>query len=365
MGLYRSLLAPLLFQGEPESMHDRAIRVAELAGRVPVLCGALKGLYGATDPSLVVDVAGLRMATPIGLGAGFDKNARAVRALGALGFGHLEVGSIAAERSDGNPRPRLFRLPQDEAIVVHYGVPNEGAQRVAQRLVDRPESPPLGINVVNTNKGIGAPPAGEDEVIADYLRSVRILQPFADYLCLNLSCPNTEDGQGFFRKPQRLRLLLDGLREVGVERPLLLKVAPFPNPTALEAFLDAAMSAGFVAGVSVNLPAGKPAGLAMDVSGMPGAVSGRPAEREANRTIRELYRSTDPERHVIVGSGGVFTAEDAYRKIRLGASLVQLLTALIYRGPGVAREINRELPILLARDGFARVSDAIGVDARV
>ncbi|MFC0430099.1 quinone-dependent dihydroorotate dehydrogenase [Kutzneria buriramensis] len=358
--MYRRLLAPALFRAEPEWIHDRAIRLAERVGRVP----AIASYCAPTDASLVTDVAGLRMATPIGLGAGFDKNARAVPALASLGFGHVEVGSIAARPSDGNPRPRLFRLPEDEAIVVYYGVPNEGADRVAQRLANRRRTATLGINIVNTNHGIDAPPSTEDEVIADYLTSTRILQPHADYLCLNLSCPNTHDGQGFFHQPHRLAMLIDGLREVGIEKPLLLKVAPFPDLRAMETFLQAVAPAEFVSGFSVNLPAGKPPGLRASAAELPGAVSGRPAAAAANRTIRELYRSIDPERHVIVGSGGVFTAEDAYAKIRLGASLVQLLTALVYRGPTVARAINRELPKLLRRDGFTRVADAVGTDAR-
>jgi dihydroorotate dehydrogenase len=356
--VYRTLLKPVLFRAEPEWIHDRAIRLAERVGHVP----AIANHCAPTDPGLVTDVAGLRMATPIGLGAGFDKNARAVPALASLGFGHVEVGSISAQPSEGNPRPRLFRLPEDEAIVVYYGVPNEGADRVARRLASRRRTAPLGINIVNTNHGVDASPSTEDEVIADYLTSTRILQPHADYLCLNLSCPNTHDGQGFFHRQHRLAMLIDGLREVGVDKPLLLKVAPFPDPRAMETFLQAVAQAEFVSGFSVNLPAGKPAGLR--ATDLPGAVSGHPAAAAANRTIRELYRSIDPERHVIVGSGGVFTAEDAYAKIRLGASLVQLLTALVYRGPTVARDINRKLPDLLRRDGFTRVADAVGTGVR-
>jgi dihydroorotate dehydrogenase (fumarate)/dihydroorotate dehydrogenase len=132
----------------------------------------------------------------------------------------------------------------------------------------------------------------------------------------------------------------------------------------METFLQAVAPAEFVSGFSVNLPTGKPPGLPASAAELPGAVSGRPAAAAADRTIRELYRSTDPKRHVIVGSGGVFTAEDAYAKIRLGASLVQLLTALVYRGPTVARDINRKLPDLLRRDGFTRVADAVGADVR-
>ncbi|MFC0548781.1 quinone-dependent dihydroorotate dehydrogenase [Kutzneria chonburiensis] len=360
MGVYRVLARPLLFRADAEWVHDRAVRVAEAVGKVPAVCDAVAKHYGATDPRLAVEVAGMTMSSPIGLGAGFDKNGRAVAGLGALGFGHVEIGSVSVDRSDGNPRPRLFRLPSDEAIVVHYGVPNDGADAVAHRLHGRRNGVRLGINVVNTNRGIAA---SEHEVIDDYVRAVRRLQGHADYLCLNLSCPNTEDGQHFFLRRGRLELLLHALAEVGIERPVVLKVAPFARPAELDGFLTAVGGTEFVRGFSVNLPPGKPAGLAVPEK-MPGAVSGRPAERAANRTIRELYAAVDRKRQVIVGSGGVFDADDAYRKIRLGASLVQLLTALVYRGPSVVREINRGLPELLSRDGFASVREAVGADVR-
>lgn len=364
MGVYRRLIRPALFRTDPERIHDRSIRLAELVSSSPLACRVVAGRYTTPDERLAVEVAGLRFGSPVGLAAGFDKSARAVPALTALGFGHIEVGSISAERSGGNPRPRLFRVPADHGIVVHYGVPNDGADRVADRLSRARLSVPLGVNVVNTNRGPAAPADREGVVIDDYVASVRRLQGRADYLCLNLSCPNTREG--FFADARRLRLLLDSMAGLGITRPVFLKVAPFPSIGDLEAFLAAVAPAEFVAGFSVNLPSGKPTGMRTppdELARMPGAVSGRPSEPAANHTIRELYRRMDRDRYAIIGSGGVFTAEDAYRKIRLGASLVQLLTSLVYCGPGVVRSINRELPLLLARDGFRRVADAVGVDS--
>jgi len=363
MGVYRSLLRPLLFRTDAEWMHGAAIRCAELAGSSAPLRAALDRRLAPDDARLAVQIGGLRFRTPLGLAAGFDKSARAVALLGALGFGHVEVGSISAEPSAGNPRPRLFRLPGERAIVVHYGLPNDGAPCVAERLSARPRpSVPLGINIVSTNRGAGAAPESDDAVIADYTRSVVLLQPHADYLCLNLSCPNTRDGRNFFHEQQRLALLLEALAAQGVDKPLFLKVAPFAQVAELERFLEAVAPARFVTGFSINLPAGKPEGLAA-AADMPGAVSGAPAAAAADRTIRELYRRMDRTRYRIIGSGGVFDADDAYRKIRLGASLVQLLTALVYEGPAVAATINRGLARLLERDGFAHVSDAVGVEA--
>jgi dihydroorotate dehydrogenase (fumarate)/dihydroorotate dehydrogenase len=303
--------------------------------------------------------------SPLGLAAGFDKSARAVPFLAALGFGHVEVGSISAQPSHGNPKPRLFRIPADEGIVVNYGLPNEGAERIAQRLPRVRAGAPLGINIVSTNRGPDSALLPDDDVIADYLASVRRLQPFADYLALNLSCPNTREGRGFFAEPARLKMLLAGLNDVGITKPLFLKVAPFASIADLDRFLDTVGDARTVTGFSINLPPGKPPGLKTEpaqLARMPGAVSGRITIHSANEAIRELYRRIDPKRHRIIGSGGVFTAEDAYRKIRVGATLVQLMTALIYRGPGVVREINAGLARLLERDGFAHVTQATGCD---
>ena len=369
MNLYRPLLRPLLFRADAETVHSLAIRTAELASSWRWLCSGVERLNTTDSERLAVEFAGLRFRTPLGLAAGFDKSARAVPMLAALGFGHIEVGSISAEPSAGNPKPRLFRIPRDRGIVVNYGLPNDGADRVAQRLAGLRACAPLGINIVSTNRGAGAAAESDDAVIGDYLQSVRRLQRFADYLCLNLSCPNTREGRGFFHEPSRLAQLLqrlDGLDGRGVAKPLFLKVAPFQSLAELEAFLATVEPARSVTGFSVNLPPGKPAGLttpASQLGAMPGAVSGPVAAAAADRTLRELYRRMDRSRYRLIGSGGVFSAADAYRKIRLGASLVQLMTALVYEGPGVAASINRGLARLLEADGVQHVSEVVGVDA--
>jgi len=353
--LYTRLVRPLLFRADPERVHDGAVRVSELASRSRVVCRAVGARRAVSDPRLAVEVAGVRFRSPLGLAAGFDKSARAVPLLSALGFGHVEVGSISADASSGNPRPRLYRLPSERAIVVHYGVPNDGAARVEQRLAGPPAGVPVGINVVSTNRG-AAEAEPDEAVIGDYVESVRRLQRLSEYVCLNLSCPNTRDGQGFFADRARLRALLDALGELGIERPLFIKVAPFAGERDLESFLEAVDGAPFVSGFSVNLPPG-------DRPGMPGAVSGPPSAAAAERTVAELYRRMERDRYVVIGSGGVFSAADAYRMIRLGASLVQVYTALVYEGPGVVRRITRELGDLVARDGLRNVADAVGVDA--
>ena len=362
MNIYR-FARPLLFQLDPEAAHDFAMSAAVLASSSRRLCSVIGEQNAVEDDRLKTEVAGMILSNPIGLAAGFDKSARAVPFLSALGFGHVEVGSISAEPSAGNARPRLFRLLKDEAIVVHYGLPNDGAEMVHARLQGRQRSVPLGINIVSTNRNPVATNPTDDEVIDDYVRSVRRLHGSGDDRCLNLSCPNTREGRGFFHDRRRLHLLLQSLAEVGIVKPLFLKVAPFVDDNEIESLLDVIDGSRFVSGFSVNLPSGKPMGLttpASDLAQMPGAVSGRPCAAAADRTIAALYRCMDRGRYKIIGSGGVFDAADAYRKIRLGASMVQLMTSLIYEGPGVVRTINRGLADLLAADGFSHVVDAVG-----
>ncbi len=350
MALYAALARPLLFRADPERVHDATVRAAAVASGSRLVCRAVAARRPAPDPRLAVEVAGLRMRSPIGLAAGFDKNARAVPFLAALGFGHVEVGSVSAEASAGNPKPRLFRLPEQRAVVVHYGVPNDGAGRVAARLARPRPDVPVGANVVSTNRGHDE---SDDAILADYVTSVQRLQDRADYVVLNLSCPNTRDGRGFFADRGRLRALLSRLALLGVRRPLFLKVAPGGD---VESLLAAVQPFAFVSGFSVNLPPGKPAGL--EHLSMPGAVSGAPAAAAALRTVAELRAAAAG--YAIFGSGGVFTAADAYAMIRAGADLVQLYTALIYEGPGAVARITRGLAELLERDGHATVAGAVG-----
>jgi dihydroorotate dehydrogenase (fumarate)/dihydroorotate dehydrogenase len=363
MTLYSRLVRPLVFQLDPERAHRLAIGAAS---RARWALPAVRALCVTSDPRLEIDVAGLRFANPIGLAAGFDKSGTAIEGLAALGFGAVEIGSISVDPSQGNPLPRLFRLPQDRAIVVHYGLPNDGARAVAARLGGTKLGCPLGINIVKTNRGQGCAPESKDQIIGEYVEAARILAPYANYLMFNLSCPNTQDGRDFFADRGNLDACLDALGEIGFTIPVFLKVSPLGGIAAIERVLAAADPHPFVSGFMFNLAPGKPDNLTTPPEvwkAMPGAVSGQPCAALANVCIRETFRRMDRKRHAIIGAGGVFDAQGAYEKIRLGASLVQLLTALVYEGPGVVRRITRDLARLLARDGVRHVGDAVGVDA--
>jgi dihydroorotate dehydrogenase len=361
VGLYKSLARPLLFRLDPERAHRLALAAA---ARTTWSACALRRITRVDDPRLETTVVGLRFPSPIGLAAGFDKSCAAIATLTALGFGSVEIGSVSRDPSAGNPRPRLFRLPQDRAIVVAYGVPNDGALAVAARLDTLRLPVPLGVNIVKTNRGRNAAPETVDEIIGEYVDATRLLAPLADYLMLNLSCPNTSDGRDFFADSGRLAAFLAALGDIGLTRPVFLKISPLGGVETIERVLAAADAAPFVSGFMFNLPSTKPDNLATAETiwrGMPGAVSGPPAAALADFCIRETYLRMDRKRHVIIGAGGVSTAEDAYAKIKLGASLVQLLTALIYEGPAVVHRITNGLAALLARDGVRHVADAVGV----
>ena len=222
--MYETIIRPALFRMDPERAHELALRASEVAGRSALTRRAAQRLYAVRDPRLRTTLAGIPLANPLGLAAGFDKNARAVGMLGALGFGHVEVGSVSAHPSEGNPRPRLFRIPEDRGIVVAYGVPNDGAEAISRRLNGQRRSARLGVNLVKTNDP--ARPAVGPDVYEDYARSFELLQDHADYMALNMSCPNSPGDRDFFDLLPRFDGLLARLSEVSPRAPVFLKLKP-------------------------------------------------------------------------------------------------------------------------------------------
>jgi dihydroorotate dehydrogenase (fumarate)/dihydroorotate dehydrogenase len=321
-------------------------------------------MYGFEDPRLRIAVGGIPLPNPVGLPAGFDKNGIAIEALAALGFGSIDVGSVSARPSPGNPeRPRLFRIPADKGLVVFYGVPNDGAEVVAGRLSRVRLPVPLGVSLVETNTGTPGP---VDSVIGELVEAARPFVGIATYFALNLNCPNSAGGFSHFDDPVHLRALLTGLREVLGMVPVFIRVTPPRDPAGIDSVLEALDPFPFVKGLSFYDPKNDlrpwlktpPSELAR----MRGSVSAPVAREWMQDTICEWYRRIDRKRLALVGVGGIRSARDAYRTIRLGASLVQVYTALVYRGPGLVREIKRGLAQLLERDGFKHVAEAVGID---
>ncbi len=365
MSVYTTLIRPLLFRLDAEKAHHMTVEGCRVMGAIPGVAALARRLLKVDDPVLRSEVAGLGFPNPVGLAAGWDKSGRALRMLDSLGFGFAEIGSVSARSSLGNPKPRLFRLPRDRAIIVNYGLPNDGADTVAARLAAHCPQQPLGVNIVKTNDGQDAPPCGTEEILADYERSVLLTHRYASYLMLNLSCPNVAAEGDFFSQPGNIRLLLQRLQPLSICCPVFLKVAPHDDADVHQRLLEQCEDFAFVRGFCFNLPPGKPESLHLntprdELADRPGAVAGRPVTALIDRCIAGLYSRMDRQRYAIIGAGGIFTAQDAYEKIRLGASLVQLYTAMIYEGPGVAKRICRGLSKLLRQDGFQCVAEAVG-----
>jgi dihydroorotate dehydrogenase len=363
-GLYEAALRPLLFRLDAERAHDLTVRASELSGRSALTRRIARRACGVRDPRLQTTLAGIPLENPLGLAAGFDKNGRAVAMLGAMGFGHVEIGSVSAHPSDGNPKPRLFRIPQDRAIVVSYGVPNEGAEAVRRRLDAQRPAVAVGVNLVKTNDP--ARPAVAPDVYEDYAVSFAALQDRAHYVTLNLSCPNSAADREFFDELPRIDALLARLAGCAPRVPVFLKLKPTRDAGVLREIVAIADGHPFVAGFAINLPAGKPPDLDLtspraSLERMPGAVGGKPVEAYVNAILATLYGIVGADsRYALMAAGGVSCAEDAYRKLRLGATVVQLYTGLVYRGPRVVKEILTDLVALLERDGFGRVADVVG-----
>ncbi|MFB6354827.1 MAG: quinone-dependent dihydroorotate dehydrogenase [Halobacteriales archaeon] len=351
MSAYR-FLKPLLFSLPPERAHGMVVRGLAAVQDTPVE-RALARRYRYDDPRLAVEVMGLSFPNPVGVAAGFDKNARVPAALASLGFGHVEVGAVTAEPQAGNPRPRLFRLTDDDALVNRMGFNNEGADAVAGRLSSGPNPDvPLGVNIGKSK----TTPA--EDAPADYRYTFERLDPYADFVVVNVSSPNTE-GLRELQRRGPLAAILETLQAAGADR-LLVKLSPDLAEPAVADAVSLAEELDLAGIVATNTTTSRPGSLSSPRRHESGGLSGRPIEARATELVRFVADRTDLP---VIGVGGVFTAADAYRKIRAGASLVQLYTGLVYRGPSIARKINRGLVTLLERDGFDSVADAVGTDA--
>ena len=366
MDLYRDAIRPLLFRLDAETSHRATLRAARTLAHSRAALGAFERRFAIRDPRLRTKVAGIDFPGPVGLAAGFDKNGEAVAVTGRIGFGFVEVGSVSAHPSTGNAtRPRVWRLPADEALRVYYGCPNDGAEVVSARLGAQRLPVPLGINVVETNTGTLVSAAEAADEIA---RAAGCFAGRADYLVLNLSCPNMpQGGSGLFDDTAALRLLLQRMAEHPVLPPVFLKLTPpgdAEDPRVIEPILATVDSFGFVKGFILNIPNRRPHETlrtpAAALAATRGGITGPSLRAVTNAAIRAWYARIDRARHALIGTGGISSAEDAYATIRHGASLVQLYTALVYRGPALVARINDELAPLLARDGFDGVAEAVG-----
>ena len=312
-------------------------------------------------PRLATRVWGRTFPNPVGLAAGFDKNAEVADAMLALGFGFVEIGTVTPRPQAGNPKPRLFRLEEDQGIINRLGFNSEGLAAVQRRLAKRRDRRRIGPGKVGANIGRNRETGDE---IEDYVQGVRTLAPLVDYLVVNISSPNTPGLRELQRKNAVERLMervLPARAEVAPRDPppLLLKIAPDLTQEERADLAQAALTSQVDGLIVANTTVARPDTLVSDNAHEPGGLSGRPLRGASTQLIADMARLTGG-RIPIVGVGGISSGADAYTKIRAGASLVQLYTALIFEGPGLVTRIKRELDALLARDGFASVAEAVG-----
>lgn len=344
------LAKPLVFQLDAETAHGIGSKILETAQGTPAE-RLLADYYTVVDSRLQVDVFGHSFMNPVGVAAGFDKNATVPNALAALGFGHVEVGGVTAKPQAGNPQPRLFRLAEDQALINRMGFNNDGADIIGKRLEALDGSVPIGVNIGKSKT------AANDEAEADYEYTFERVKSGGDYFVVNVSSPNTP-GLRELQNRDRLESILGTLKDAGAE-PLLVKLSPNLDEPAIEEAIEVVDELDLGGIIATNTTTDRPATLRSENAMEDGGLSGEPIEADATEMIEFIASRTEKP---VIGVGGVTDASGAYAKIRSGASLVQLYTGLVYEGPSIARDINRGLLELLDRDGFDSIEDAVGVD---
>jgi dihydroorotate dehydrogenase len=362
--LYKTV-KKVLFRFDPEQAHYMTFSGLDMARRIPGGLAVLRGLYDVpVTRERSQELFGLTFPNPVGLAAGLDKNGTAVPAFSSIGFGFLEVGTVTPKAQPGNEQPRLFRLVEDEALINRMGFNNEGTEAMARHLdkASQYRSIPIAINI---GKNKVTP---NEDAADDYRRCVKDLYKYADFFVVNISSPNTPDLRNL-QHGDYLKHLLQAVKEEGQaqakrtgskEKAILVKIAPDLTTEELEQMVDTTVASGISGIIATNTTLSRE-GLTHPKRNEAGGLSGKPLTERSTEVIRHIYRQTQGQLPII-GSGGIFTAEHAYEKIRAGASLVEIYTSLIYRGPGVLREINEQLTALLKRDGYGHISEAIGAD---
>jgi dihydroorotate dehydrogenase len=335
--IYKKLIRPYLFRMDAEMAHHTITNRALSLQQSDAFLKISSDYAAFRHDSLKVTTSGITFPNPVGLAAGFDKNAELIPALEALGFGFIEAGSITARPSDGNPKPRMFRLPADLAVINRMGLNNQGAEAITERVANTKKSVPLGLNIAKTP---GHHKTTADS-ISDYALSFRLAAPVSDYITLNISCPNTGDGKSF-EDPELFRELLRALRPLRPSAlPVFVKFSADTNTDTLKMLLRISEDEGIDGYIAVNTSV-KRSGLITDSELIQrigaGGLSGKPLTEEAVKKIR-IIRDSVPAGKTVISAGGIFSGTDAEERLREGADLLQIYTGLVYEGPLLPAEI--------------------------
>jgi len=357
--VYTKLWRPVLFRQDPEVVHDRFVKLGVMFGRFSVTRGILSFFFNYKNKMLESRVAGIKFQNPIGLAAGFDKDARLTSVLPSIGFGYEEIGSITGTECPGNPKPRLWRLPKDKGLMINYGLKSKGSRIIAKELHGRKFKFPVGVSIARANNSDIIMDIKKG--IADYIKGINNLKEIGDYITINISCPNTPENQAF-STCENFKLLMEALDNEEIDKPLFIKMKPDLSEPEIDRFIEICDQYKFVTGFIVtNLTKDRerlktePEKLAL----MKGSASGAVLQEKSNSMIKYMYSRTRG-RYVLIGVGGIFNASDAYTMIKNGASLLQLVTGMIYKGPTCISDINKGLVRLLKKDGYKNISEAVG-----
>lgn len=354
--MYKGMVKPYLFTKDPEDVHENITKIGILLSKHKISRAAVRKMFCYSSPALNTNVAGISFDNPIGLSAGFDKNAKLYNILPDVGFGFAELGSVTGEKCSGNPRPRLFRLPKEKSILVNYGLCNDGCEAISERLKNVKFRIPIGISIAKTNDPLLDTEAG----IKDYRKAFITMHPIGSYTTINVSCPNTYGGQTFGH-PENLEPLLKTLAKERHIKPVFIKIKPDMNQKQLSEIIKIAENHDWVTGfiisnLTMNREGLKTSKEELDKVSIKGGLSGLPVKQRSNDTLKFVHQNTGK---ILIGCGGIFEGKDAYEKFKLGASLVQMITGLIYEGPGVVSKVNRELAELIKKDGYKNISEVM------
>ncbi len=356
--LYKNFLKKVLFLFDAENVHDFAVFIGEFLGKSAVGRSLAKNLFYYDNPMLAQTICGVHFKNPLGLAAGFDKDGKLANILPEVGFGFEEIGSVTGSPCKGNAGQRLWRLKKSKSLLVNYGLKNDGAEKIASRLKRNLFRFPLGISIAKTNN---KETVSEETGIADYKKALEIFggSGIGDYFAVNISCPNAFGGEPF-TDPSKLDRLLSALADIKHGKPVFIKMPAEISFDLLDKIIEISEKRGISGFICSNLAKDRNNKKILDAD-LPqyGGMSGKVAEDLSNRQIGYIYKKTGGK-FVIIGCGGIFSAEDAYKKVLLGASMLELITGMIYEGPQLIGEINEGLVGLLQKDGFKNISEAVG-----
>jgi dihydroorotate dehydrogenase len=359
---YQWILKPIFFKFEPEVIHDKMSAFLRFLGKYSFTRGITSFLFDYSNPALRQNILGIDFKNPVGLSAGFDKDALLISIMPHLGFGFTEVGSITKNPYAGNPKPHLYRLPEEKSVRVNYGLKNLGAEVLHQKLQNKIWPLPVGINIAKTN----SPETSDIERgIEDYFFTYKTFQDIGNYFTINISCPNTCEERPVFAEPQNLDLLLAKIFSIQKAKPVFIKLSPDLSESQLQEILEVCLKHPVDGFICTNLTKVN----IFNHQGK-GGFSGKAVAELSDQLIRKVYKKiNDPakallwqklNKPIIIGVGGIFSAEDVYRKIKAGASLVELITGMVFEGPQLISDINLGLVRLLKADGYKNISEAVG-----